>query len=53
LLSNYCANGVYVTELLYNTYQITGDDLQVADTVNQRSIDWTLGALIHQLYSVR
>ncbi|MHB1948345.1 MAG: hypothetical protein ACYCQI_09555 [Gammaproteobacteria bacterium] len=51
LLPNYCANAVYVSELLYNTYQINGDDLQVADNINQQSIDWTLGALIHQIYS--
>ena len=49
LLPNYCTNAIYVTELLYNTYQIAGHDLQVADHIQNQGIDWTLGALLYQI----
>lgn len=49
LLPNYCSNGVYLIHLFYNTYQIKGENLQVTDNIEQKSIDWTLGALLMQL----
>lgn len=48
-LPNYCANAVYISDLFYNTYQIKSGALQVVDDIDHRSIDWTLGALLHQL----
>lgn len=49
----YCANGTYTYDLLYQSYQLQGEQLTVTNTipthgVNQ-SIDWTLGALLYEL----
>ncbi len=48
-LSNYCANGVYFDDLIYNTYQVQGSQLNVIDHINGTGIDWTLGALLFSL----
>lgn len=48
-LPNYCANGVYLSHLFYDTYQIKSDAFQVVENINKQAIDWTLGALLHQL----
>lgn len=48
-LSGYCANGVYLQNLFYQTYRLTGSQLQVVNSINQQSIDWTLGALLYEL----
>jgi hypothetical protein len=48
-LSSFCANGAYLSALLYNSYQIAGKNLIVANQLNQQEIDWTLGALLYQL----
>lgn len=49
ILSTYCANGVYLTNLLFSTYQLDGSRLTVTKKINQQDIDWTLGALLYQL----
>jgi Golgi nucleoside diphosphatase len=48
-LSAYCANGVYLDELLYGTYQLSGSQLQVSNKINNQDIDWARGALIFRL----
>ena len=48
-LPNYCANGIYLSHLVYDTYQIKTGALQVVENINKQAIDWTLGALLHQL----
>lgn len=48
-LSAYCANGVYNDELIYNTYKIKGSQLTVINQINNKEIDWTLGALLYGL----
>jgi hypothetical protein len=48
-LANYCANSVYVTNLLFNTYQLQDGQLEVKNKINDKSIDWTLGALLFKL----
>lgn len=48
-LSTYCANGVYFDDLLYDTYQLQGSQLTVADTINGTEINWTLGAMLFNL----
>lgn len=50
-LSSYCANGVYLSNLLYGIYQLQGRNLTVANQIYQQEIDWTLGALLYQLIS--
>lgn len=50
-LSTYCANSVYHSKLLYEQYRITGDKLIVANQINDREIDWTLGAELYDLIS--
>lgn len=48
-LSTYCANGVYHSKLIYDTYKIQGSQLMVANQINQKDIDWTLGAALYDL----
>ena len=45
-LAGYCANGAYLTELLYQTYQLKPDQLTVTNEINKQKIDWTLGAVL-------
>lgn len=48
-LPNYCANLVYLDDLFYSTYGIKGSNLTVTDNIDQKDIDWTLGALLYQI----
>jgi apyrase len=48
-LANYCANGTYVDELLYQTYQISGTTLTVTLSINNQLINWALGALLYNI----
>lgn len=48
-LANYCANGTYISNLLYKNYGLHGVQLKVVDQINNQSIDWTLGAALYQL----
>lgn len=51
-LATLCANGVYLTNLLYKNYKLQDSQLQVTNRINHHEIDWTLGALLYQLISV-
>lgn len=48
-LSTYCANAIYHTDLLFDAYQIPEKQLHVQSKINQKEIDWTLGALLFEL----
>lgn len=48
-LSTYCANGVYIHELLHHTYQLQETRIMVTNKIQQKEIDWTLGALLYRL----
>lgn len=48
-LATYCANAVYHGTLLYDVYKINGAHLTVLNQVNQKDIDWTLGAALYKL----
>lgn len=48
-LSTYCANGAYIDKLLFGTYQLSSAQLTVVDKINQKEIDWTLGAALYQI----
>jgi apyrase len=50
-LSLYCANGVYLSQLFYETYQLEEQKLTITNQLNQKDLDWTLGALLYQLVS--
>lgn len=50
-LSSYCANGVYSERLLFETYKLADSQLEVADKINNITIDWTLGAALYQMVS--
>jgi hypothetical protein len=52
-LSSYCANGTYIHELLYTQYQLTGDQLNVTDQVQNQAIDWSLGAMLYSSLTSR
>lgn len=52
-LSTYCANGTYIHQLLFDTYQLTSAQLTVMDKINQNDIDWTLGAALYQILKMR
>lgn len=48
-LSTYCANATYVTTLINGAYGLQDGQLTVANRINSRDIDWTLGALMYEL----
>ena len=48
-LLHYCANGIYLTELLYNAYQLQNKQLKVAYKINQDNINWTRGVIFYEL----
>ncbi len=48
-LSKYCASGVYLSRLLFDTYHLQANQLRVSNQINQHNLDWTLGALLYQL----
>jgi hypothetical protein len=48
-LATYCANGVYEDQLLNNVYKLDSSRLFVTNQLNQKDIDWTLGAALYQL----
>jgi hypothetical protein len=50
-LSSYCANGTYIHQLLYTQYQLSGDQLNVTDQVQNQPIDWSMGAMLYQIAS--
>lgn len=48
-LSSYCANGIYITNLLFDTYHLQSTQLKITNRIEGHEIDWTLGALLYQL----
>ena len=52
-LSAYCANGVYIDDLLYWEYHMRDAQVTVASHINHEQIDWTLGALLYELLSIK
>jgi apyrase len=52
-LSNYCANNVYLSNLLFQTYQMGANQLTVEKQINQHDIDWTLGALLYAIINAK
>ena len=48
-LSTYCANAAYQDQLLYSAYQLHNGQLKVVTQLNQKDIDWTLGAAFYRL----
>lgn len=48
-LASYCANGVYLSQLFYEGYQLHENQLTVANQINQQDLDWTLGGLLYTL----
>ena len=50
-LSSYCANATYIDDLLYGTYQLSGNQITVLNQIHDTDIDWPLGALLYSLIS--
>lgn len=48
LLQNYCGNGIYITDLLYNGFKIHSSQLKMLSTINNQKIDWPLGAIFYE-----
>ncbi len=48
-LSSACAMGVYINELLYDTYQLKSEQLIVVQKIRQKDINWTLGKMLFDL----
>ena len=50
-LSIYCANASYFMELLYVGYGFGDGQLSFQNKIEQKDIDWTLGALLYRMIS--
>lgn len=48
-LSSDCANGIYISTLLYQTYHLNAAKLWVSNQIQGTEIDWPLGALLFSL----
>ncbi len=48
-LANYCANGIFVTDLLYRSFQLQHQQIHVLSKINENKIDWTLGAMLYTI----
>jgi len=48
-LATDCPNGVYLSELLYHSYQLQGQQITIEKQINQVDISWTLGALLYEI----
>jgi len=48
-LLNYCANAVFLSNLFFNTLQLHGSQLSITKTVNNKKIDWAVGAVLASL----
>lgn len=46
-LINYCANGVYITDLYFDAYKIQNNQLRILSQIDGQNIDWTLGAMLN------
>lgn len=46
-LATYCANASYHDVLLYELYGLPDNNITVAKKINDKEIDWTLGALLY------
>jgi apyrase len=50
MLISYCANGVYLSKLFYDTYHLTWQQIWVTEKAhNKQPIDWTVGALLYDV----
>lgn len=45
-LANDCNDGVYVTAILFDAYQLQASQLVVTTKINGQDLDWALGALL-------
>jgi len=48
-LANYCSNGAYILELLFNSYQLKDGQLNIKNKIDGKEIDWPMGALLFKL----
>lgn len=47
--ASFCADGVFIDALLFDTLGLNGSQLTVTNRINQQVIDWPLGALLYSL----
>lgn len=50
LLMTYCPYGIYFGEMIYAAYKINGDHLQLFEKIGEQKIEWTVGAVIYDLW---
>ena len=48
-LANYCANSVYVSSLLFGTYQLQNGQLEVKNANGNVEFNWAMGAVLFKL----
>lgn len=48
-LANYCANGIFVTDLLYGPFQLQSKQIHILSKIGENKIDWTLGAMLYNI----
>jgi len=48
-LSNYCANGIFVTDLLYGPFHLQSKQIRILSRINEKNIDWALGAMLYHI----
>ena len=50
-LPYYCSDATYISNLLFNGYQLSGQQLLVTQEINGNKVAWPLGALLYKLVS--
>ncbi len=48
-LANYCANSIFVTDLLYGPFRLQSKQIHVLSSINENKIDWALGAMLYTI----
>lgn len=43
----YCANSVFVTNLLFDAFQLQPQQMNIASAIDENKIDWALGAMLY------
>jgi hypothetical protein len=48
-LAAYCANSVFLSNLLFNAFQLQHQQIHIMSKIKENKIDWALGALLYRI----